>query len=89
MHGERHIISACIPLNCLYGGKYAALFTVITMTDNTATNDITGDRITTKRSTIYAENYGNIDFSIKLEPDHFNELLKDDKDGFNVTPKSK
>jgi hypothetical protein len=51
------------------------------MTDNTATNDITNDRIVTKRSTTYADNYANIDFSVKLE--HMNELLKDPIDGFN------
>ena len=49
-----------------------------------STNDITGDEIKTKRSKVYAENYGAIDFSVKLETDHFNQLLKDDKDGFNV-----
>jgi hypothetical protein len=55
----------------------------------TATNEHTGDRITTKRSTIYAENYGNIDFTIKLETEQtkenkslLNHLLKDDTDGF-------
>ena len=51
------------------------------MADNTATNDITNDRIVTKRSTVYADNYANIDFSVKLE--HMNELLKDPIDGFN------
>jgi hypothetical protein len=56
------------------------------MADNTATNSITGDRITTKRSTIYADNYGDIDFSIKLEHPA-NELLKDPIDGFNEESK--
>lgn len=51
------------------------------MSDNTATNPITGDRITTKSSTTYADNYSQIDFSVKLE--HMNELLKDPIDGFN------
>ena len=55
------------------------------MADNTATNDVTGDRITTKRSTTYADNYSHIDFSIKLQP--ANELLKDPIDGFNDTDK--
>jgi hypothetical protein len=50
--------------------------------DNTATNEHTGDRITTKRSTIYADNYAKIDFSVKLEQPA-NELLKDPIDGFN------
>jgi hypothetical protein len=53
------------------------------MADNTATNDVTGDRITTKRSTTYADNYSQIDFSVKLQP--ANELLKDPIDGFNDT----
>jgi len=52
------------------------------MTDNTATNEITGDRIATKRSTTYADNYANIDFSVKLDQPA-NELLKDPIDGFN------
>lgn len=52
------------------------------MADNTATNDVTGDRITTKRSTTYADNYSNIDFSVKLNQPA-NELLKDPIDGFN------
>jgi hypothetical protein len=52
------------------------------MADNTAVNEHTGDRITTKRSTIYADNYANIDFSVKLEQPA-NELLKDPIDGFN------
>jgi hypothetical protein len=51
------------------------------MADNTATNPITGDRIATKRSTTYADNYAQIDFSVKLQP--ANELLKDPIDGFN------
>lgn len=51
------------------------------MADNTSTNDITNDRIVTKRSTTYADNYANIDFSVKLQP--ANELLKDPIDGFN------
>ena len=51
------------------------------MADNTAVNDVTGDRIATKRSTTYADNYATIDFSVKLE--HMNELLKDPIDGFN------
>ena len=55
------------------------------MTDNTATNDITQDRIVTKRSTVYADNYAQIDFSVKLE--HMNELLKDPIDGFNEESK--
>jgi len=50
----------------------------------TAINEHTGDEIKTKRSKVYAENYDAIDFSVKLETDHFNQLLKDDKDGFNV-----
>ena len=50
----------------------------------TAVNDVTGDEIKTKRSKVYAENYDAIDFSVKLEADHFNQLLKDDKDGFNT-----
>jgi hypothetical protein len=63
------------------------------MADNTATNDITNDRIVTKRSTTYADNYGNVDFSDMPKPDykvtvkgkaeHLNELLKDPIDGFN------
>lgn len=64
------------------------------MTDNTATNSITGDRIATKRSTTYADNYANIDWSVKQETnlqtnncdkkqsDHLNLLLIDEKDGF-------
>jgi len=52
------------------------------MADNTATNDITNDRIVTKRSTTYADNYANIDWSVKQE-DHLNLLLKDDADGFH------
>lgn len=52
-----------------------------------AINDITGDSIITKRSSVYADNYGNIDFSVKLESvpndEHLNLLLKDDADGFN------
>jgi len=52
------------------------------MTDNTATNEITGDRIATKRSTTYADNYAHIDFSIKLEQPA-NYLLNDPIDGFN------
>lgn len=52
------------------------------MADNTAVNDVTGDRIATKRSTIYADNYANIDWSVKQD-DHMNLLLKDDADGFN------
>jgi hypothetical protein len=52
------------------------------MADNTATNDITNDRIVTKRSTVYADNYANIDFTVKLEQPA-NELLKDPIDGFN------
>ena len=59
------------------------------MTDNTAKNEITGDRIATKRSTFYTDKYDSIDWSVKLEQDHFNQLLKDDKDGFNVTTESK
>jgi len=55
------------------------------MTDNTATNDITNDRIATKRSKTYADNYDKIDFSVKLDTDHFNHLLKDDQLGFNKT----
>ena len=55
------------------------------MADNTATNPITNDRIVTKRSTTYADNYAQIDFSVKLE--HMNELLKDPIDGFNDTDK--
>jgi hypothetical protein len=51
------------------------------MADNTATNDITNDRIVTKRSTTYADNYSQIDFSVKMQP--ANELLKDPIDGFN------
>jgi hypothetical protein len=51
------------------------------MADNTATNEITNDRIVTKRSTTYADNYSQIDFSVKLQP--ANELLKDPMDGFN------
>lgn len=51
------------------------------MVDNTATNPITNDRIVTKRSTTYADNYSQIDFSVKLQP--ANELLKDPIDGFN------
>lgn len=51
------------------------------MADNTAHNDVTGDRITTKRSTTYADNYAKIDWSVK--DDHLNELLKDPIDGFN------
>lgn len=39
------------------------------MADNTATNPITGDRITTKRSTTYADNYKGIDWSVKLVTD--------------------
>jgi hypothetical protein len=54
---------------------------LIYMAANTATNPITGDRIATKRSTTYADNYAKIDFSVKLE--HMNELLKDPIDGFN------
>jgi hypothetical protein len=59
------------------------------MADNTATNDVTGDRIATKRSTTYADNYANIDFTIKLDnetngkKEHFNHLLKDTEFGFN------
>jgi hypothetical protein len=53
------------------------------MADNTATNDIANDRIVTKRSTTYADNYSQIDFSVKLQP--ANELLKDPIDGFNDT----
>lgn len=52
------------------------------MADNTAKNDITGDRIATKRSTTYADNYAHIDFSIKLEQPA-NYLLNDPIDGFN------
>lgn len=52
------------------------------MADNTARNDVTGDRITTKRSTTYADNYANIDFTVKLEQPA-NELLKDLIDGFH------
>lgn len=52
------------------------------MADNTATNPITNDRIVTKRSTTYADNYANIDFSVKLDQPA-NELLKDPIDGFN------
>jgi hypothetical protein len=51
------------------------------MADNTATNDVTGDIIATKRSTTYADNYATIGFRVKLE--HMNELLKDPRDGFN------
>jgi hypothetical protein len=51
------------------------------MADNTATNEITNDRIVTKRSTTYADNYSQIDFSVELQP--ANELLKDPIDGFN------
>lgn len=58
------------------------IYSEVTMADNTATNDVTGDRIATKRSTTYADNYAKIDFSVKLE--HMNELLKDPIDGFNV-----
>lgn len=50
--------------------------------DNTATNPITNDRIVTKRSTTYADNYAKIDFSVKLDQPA-NELLKDPIDGFN------
>lgn len=57
------------------------IYSEVTMTDDTATNEHTGDRITTKRSKIYAENYDNIDWSVK--DDHMNELLKDPIDGFN------
>lgn len=54
------------------------------MADNTATNDITQDRIVTKRSITYADNYAKIDFSVKLEqPDHLNLLLNDFIDGFH------
>lgn len=52
------------------------------MADNTATNDITNDRIVTKRSTTYADNYAKIDFSVKLDQPA-NELLKDLIDGFH------
>ena len=55
------------------------------MADNIAVNDITNDRIVTKRSTTYADNYAKIDFSVKLE--HMNELLKDPIDGFNEESK--
>ena len=60
----------------------------------TAINEITQDRIVTKRSTTYADNYGNIDWSVKQETnlqtnnceskqsDHLNLLLIDEKDGF-------
>lgn len=52
------------------------------MADNTATNEHTGDRIATKRSTTYADNYSQIDFSVKLDQPA-NELLKDLIDGFH------
>lgn len=52
------------------------------MADNTATNEITGDRIATKRSSVYADNYTNIDFSVKIDQPA-NELLKDLIDGFH------
>jgi len=58
------------------------IYSEVTMADNTATNDVTGDRIATKRSTTYADNYTQIDFSVKLEQPA-NELLKDPVDGFN------
>lgn len=58
------------------------IYSEVTMADNTATNDVTGDRIATKRSTTYADNYATIDFSVKLEQPA-NELLKDPIDGFN------
>lgn len=51
------------------------------MADNTATNEHTGDRIATKRSETYADNYTGIDWSVKMQP--ANELLKDPIDGFN------
>ena len=67
------------------------------MADNTATNPITGDRIATKRSTVFADNYANVDFSDMPAPtykvtvngktEHLNELLKDPIDGFNVEEK--
>ena len=52
------------------------------MADNTATNEITGDRIATKRSSVYADNYAQIDFSVNLDQPA-NELLKDLIDGFH------
>lgn len=52
------------------------------MADNIAVNEHTGDRITTKRSTTYADNYVNVDFTVKLEQPA-NELLKDLIDGFH------
>lgn len=39
------------------------------MADSTAHNDVTGDRITTKRSTTYADNYSVVDWSVKLVTD--------------------
>lgn len=56
------------------------------MADNTAVNDVTGDRIATKRSATYADNYAKIDFSVKLDQ-LANELLKDPIDGFNDSDK--
>ena len=60
------------------------------MADNTAHNDITNDRMVTKRSTTYADNYANVDFSDMPAPSykvtvtgHLNELLRDPIDGFN------
>jgi hypothetical protein len=54
------------------------------MTDQTATNDITGARIASKTSRAYTANYGGIDFNVKLEAkDHNNHLLNDPIDGFN------
>jgi hypothetical protein len=50
------------------------------MADNTATNPITGDRIATKRSTTYADNYDAI-----FRKDISNQLLHDPVDGFNHT----
>ena len=60
----------------------------VTMADNTAKNDITNDRIVTKRSTYYTDKYDSIDWSVKLEQPA-NYLLKDDKDGFNAEDESK
>lgn len=50
------------------------------MADNTAVNDVTGDRIATKRSTTYADNYDAI-----FRKDISNQLLHDPIDGFNHT----
>jgi hypothetical protein len=51
------------------------------MSEKTAVNDITGDKIKTKSVTqTFEDNYGKIDFSVKWDPNADKKDNKDTKD---------